>query len=118
MKKSVLITLGISILSVIVVSGNPIPTQGTWYPNGPRTPVQAPEPPSAYVKGGEVLICFEDALTDLAVTITCASGSVVFQDAVSGNSGYTLIIPLPSGSYTLTMEHKAYGMLAGEFLVE
>ena len=102
----------------MVVWGGNIPLEGTWDPIGPRTPIQIPEPPSAFVKGGEVLICFEDALTDLVVTITGSNGSVVFQDVVSGNSWYTLIIPLTPDSYTLTMEHKAYGMLAGEFLVE
>jgi len=118
MKKILLTTFGISLLSLLTVWGNQIPVEGTWSPKGPRSPVQVPEPPAAFIEGGELSVCFTDALSDLIVTVTGSNNVVVFQDVVSGNSGYTLNIPLAEGSYLLTMEHKAYGYLYGDFIVE
>jgi len=118
MRKILVTTLGISLLSLLSIWGNPVPIKGSWDKSGPRSIIQVPAPPTASIEGGELAICLTDALSDLMITVTDSNGSVVYQEVVSGKSGYTLMIPLSSGSYTLTLEHREYGVLSGEFIVE
>ena len=118
MKKFLFAFLGATFLMLSVL-GNPIPIQGTWSNKGPRSPVQVPEPPTAFVEAGELVICFTDALSDLIVTVADVNGTVVYyQDFVSGNGGDTVVMPLASGNYLLTLEHRDDGFLRGEFKVE
>jgi hypothetical protein len=120
MRKLFLSVLGISLLSMLplIISGNPVIIKGTWGPGGPRSLIIVPAPPTVFVENGELLICFTDAISDLAITVSTENDELAYQDLISGNSGYTLIIPLPPDSYQITLAHKQYGMLTGQFDVE
>jgi hypothetical protein len=120
MKKIVLIALGISFMTILPVSGDTVPTEGTWSGKGVRSLASTPSPPVVSIEGYNLSIYFSDEISGLLVTVTDQNGSIVYQETISGSSNDTYNVPLgvSPGMYQLTLAHFQYGLLSGMFSVE
>ena len=63
---------------------------------------------------------FIDALDDLAIHIMDNTGNIMYENVLSGGTGYIINIPLDgieTGAYQVVMTHKL-GWLVGEFEIK
>lgn len=111
-----------SILSLLFViqyiNGSIVRTKGTWGNDRIRT--ITPAAPEVSIMGNTLQVYFQDALSNLTVSVTTSNGIPVYSDCISSEGvNYTYEIPLEleQGDYVVTLIH-VYGQLTGDFTVE
>lgn len=112
-----LVICGVFCAQSTSASNERILTKGTWGQEDIRTIF--PAPPAASIDGTNLTIDFIHPLTNLTVQIVDNTGSVVFEELISGSAqeSYTIPLNLQCGEYILNMSHR-YGFLTGSFVIE